>query len=214
MHKLFLDRLSPYTIKKDLSPAIVYKYEMAYLKKNKENIAQKNQYENRVKEIGEGQDNLDEKHYIKNEMTKEKYDALTGKLNSEKTKIIKLLEKFTITSSNLSEKIIQASQISRKLTEIWQSGGYDKKTRLQNLIFPEGITFDKKTGVLLTPKINEAIVEIARLSGDLAINKKGLNTTQSIKSLVAETERFELSLPCGKHAFQACSFGHSDKSPF
>ncbi len=213
MHKLFLEKLNPYTIKNDLSPAIAFKYEIAYLKRNKENIAQKNQYENRLKEIGEGLDNLDDKHYIKNEMTKEKFDALTGKLNTEKMKIIKLLDDCSVSTSNLAQKIIQASQISRKLTEFWQSGGYDKKTRLQKLVFPDGIAFNKKTGALLTPKINQEIVEIARLSGDLAINKKGLNTPQSAKSLVAEKEGFEPSLPCGKHAFQACSIGHSDISP-
>lgn len=38
--------------------------------------------------------------------------------------------------------------------------------------------------------------------------KAGLHLIHS-----AETEGFEPSLPCGKHAFQACSFGHSDKSP-
>ncbi len=194
MHKLFLEKLQPYTTKKDLSPAIVYKYEFAYLKKNKENINQKNEYEKRIKEIGEGLDNLDEKHYIKNEMTKEKYDALTEKLNTEKIKIIRLLDKCSIPTSNLAQKIIQASQLSRKLTDIWGSGGYDKKTRLQKLVFPEGITFDKKNGVLLTPKINSAIVEIARLSGDSAINEKGFNVTKYIKSLVAVREGFEPSV--------------------
>ena len=49
--------------------------------------------------------------------------------------------------------------------------------------------YDKKNGVLLTPKTNEAITEIARLSGDLSLLKKGLNTALRIKSLFAETER-------------------------
>ena len=29
----------------------------------------------------------------------------------------------------------------------------------------------------------------------------------------AEREGFEPSVPCGTHAFQACSIGHSDTSP-
>lgn len=33
------------------------------------------------------------------------------------------------------------------------------------------------------------------------------------KHFDAEREGFEPSLPCGKHAFQACSIGHSDTSP-
>ena len=30
---------------------------------------------------------------------------------------------------------------------------------------------------------------------------------------MVEREGFEPSVPCGTHAFQACSFGHSDISP-
>jgi hypothetical protein len=32
-------------------------------------------------------------------------------------------------------------------------------------------------------------------------------------AIIAERVGFEPTLPCGKHAFQACSFGHSDTSP-
>ena len=31
---------------------------------------------------------------------------------------------------------------------------------------------------------------------------------------MAVREGFEPSVPCGTHTFQACSFGHSDTSPF
>ena len=31
---------------------------------------------------------------------------------------------------------------------------------------------------------------------------------------LAVREGFEPSVPCGTHTFQACSFGHSDTSPF
>ncbi len=31
--------------------------------------------------------------------------------------------------------------------------------------------------------------------------------------LMAERERFELSIPCGMHAFQACALGHYATSP-
>lgn len=161
------------------------------MKNNKDNISQKNEYEKRLKEIAEGIDNLDDKHYIKNEMTKEKYDTLTAKLETERIKILKLLEGCQVSTSNLSQKIIEASELSRNLTGLWQHKGYDHKLGLQKLVFPEGITFDKKKGVLLTPKINSAIVQIARLSGDLAINEKGLSIIKNTKSLIAEKEGFE-----------------------
>ncbi len=186
MHKLFIDVLTRYSVKKELLPAIAHQYESSFYKRNKESIDKKAQSEKRLKEIDEVIESLDEKLYISKEITKEKYLVLTSKMEKEKGKILEDLKDCTISSSNLAKKIIQAGQLCCKLTDIWQKGGYDKKTSLQRLIFPEGLTFNKKNGVLLTPKINEAICEIARLSGDSHITKKGLNTLKCVKSLDAE----------------------------
>lgn len=201
MHKLFIDVLTKYSVKKELLPAIAHQYESAFYKRNKESIDKKTQSEKRLKEIDEVIESLDEKLYLTQEITKEKYLVLTTKLEKEKVKILEDLKDCTVSSSNLAKKIIQAGQLCSKLTDIWEKGGYDKKTSLQRLIFPEGLTFNKKNGALLTPKINEAICEIARLSGDSHITKKGLNTLKCVKSLDAVKEGFEPSIQ-----FPVCMF--------
>ena len=43
-------------------------------------------------------------------------------------------------------------------------------------------------------------------------NVLGMNC--GLMGLLAVRERFELSKPYGLHTFQACSFGHSDTSPY
>ncbi len=48
---------------------------------------------------------------------------------------------------------------------------------LQKLVFPEGMSYNRKTDTVLTPKVNEAIMEIARYTGDLSITKKGIKVT-------------------------------------
>ncbi|HRH64104.1 MAG TPA: recombinase family protein, partial [Bacteroidia bacterium] len=63
--------------------------------------------------------------------------------------------------------------------------------KLQKLIFPEGLIYDKENGAFRTPKINSVIAEIARLSGDLLLKEKGLNPFLSGQSLFAEKEGFE-----------------------
>lgn len=186
MHKLFLETLSSIAIKKEYLEAIAFELEHAYYEKNKEDMDEKINSEKRLKEIEETIEKLDDKFYIKEEMTKEKYIVLTSKLDGEKEKLNEFLGKCTLGSSNLAEKIIQAGTYCLKLTDTWLKGKYNEKASLQKLIFPEGLAFDKRTGVLLTFKMNEAIAQIARISGDLAIMKKGLNTNESIKSLFAE----------------------------
>ncbi len=186
MHQLFISVLEKYAIKEKISLAVATGFEFSLLKKNKQTIDQKAEYEKRLEEIKLATEDLDEMLYVKKTIPREKYDSLTGKLEKEKKTILENLSKCSLTTSNLVKTIIQASNTCRNLTEIWHKGGFDKQVRLQKLVFPEGITFDKKTGSLLTPKINEAIIQIARLAGDLSITEKGLNTIKSTKSLFAE----------------------------
>lgn len=185
MHQLFLDLIKDYSIKKQLLPAIAYEYENAFREKNSEIINQREVNEKRIKEINKIIEDLDEQLYITKTITIEKYQNFALKYGAEKEKIGGLLGENSNSSSNLAQKIIQAGELCLKLPEIWEKGGYEKKVSLQKLVFPEGVTFDKKKGVLLTPKINLAITEIARISGDLAINEKGLDMQKQIKSLVA-----------------------------
>lgn len=194
MHKQLLEKLVQYSAKEKLSTALACKYETAYQEKNKENIKQKAEFEKRLTEIKDSIEKLDDKFYIREEMNKEKYDSLSAKLEKERLQISEELAKLGQMSSNLAEKMVQASELSRKLTEIWASGSFDIKTRLQKLVFPEGMGYDKKTDSLLTPKINEALFEIARIAGDSAIMKEGFNVTQNKKSPFAETEGFEPSI--------------------
>jgi site-specific DNA recombinase len=191
MHKQLLEKLVQYSAKEKLSSAIANKYEIAYQEKNKENILKKAEYENRLAELKESIEKLYDKFYIKEEMNKEKYDSLSAKLERERLQISEELSKLGNMSSNLAEKLILASELSRKLTDIWASGSFEIKTRLQKLVFPDGMGYDKKTDTLLTPKINEAIFEIARIAGDSAIMKEGFNVTQNKKSPFAEKAGFE-----------------------
>ena len=118
-----------------------------------------------------------------------------------------------ISISNLKEMINEAVILCRNLRQLWQDGGIALKEGLQNLMFPSGLVYEKKNGAFRTSEINFIIAQIARHTGDFALIKKGLSSLFEPKSLSAEREGFEPSLPCGKHAFQACSIGHSDTSP-
>lgn len=201
LHSLFLKVFSNYSINASLLPAFSYEYERNYYKRNKDLIEKKDKTEKRLKEIERIIEDLDEQLYIKKELTREKYQVLTSKLEKEKEEIVKEKSQFGVSTSNLSEKIVQAGELYLKLPDLWANGSHERKTELQKLIFPEGIIYDKKTDTVLTPKINEAIIEIARYTGDSSIMKEGLNVSSYIKSLFAVKEGFEPSIQ-----FPVCMF--------
>lgn len=57
--------------------------------------------------------------------------------------------------SNLQKFIDQAIAISCKLGTLWQNGNFASRQKLQNLVFPSGIYFDKDTDDYRTETENE-----------------------------------------------------------
>jgi site-specific DNA recombinase len=100
-----------------------------------------------------------------------------------------------VSISNLKEMLNETSILCRNLRKLWQDGTVSLKERLQKLIFPSGLVYDKKNEVFRTPDINFIIAEIARHTGDLAKMKKGLAPFLSCKSLSAERVGFEPTIP-------------------
>jgi site-specific DNA recombinase len=90
--------------------------------------------------------------------------------------------------SNLKEMLNEASLLCRNLRKLWVDGSISLKEKLQNLIFPNGLVYDKEKGAFRTPELNEIIAEIARNTGDFALIKKGLSSLFEPKSLSAGRE--------------------------
>ena len=89
----------------------------------------------------------------------------------------------------------EAAILCRNLRKIWVDGSISLKEKLQNLIFPNGLVYDKEKEAFRAPDLNCIITEIARHTGDFAIIKKGLSFFYERKSLSAEREGFEPSIP-------------------
>ncbi len=167
----------------------------------------------RVLELKIEMERVDKKYYIKEEMTKEKFDKMMLKLINDEKRIYKNLAGCEISISNLQNKIIEAGELCSKLPLLWKSSNLTKKETLQKLVYPEGLGYDKKKQAFRTIKINDPIFQIARLSGDFAIIKKGLSSLFEPKSLFAEKEGFEPPVPRSTTVFKTAAFDHSATSP-
>lgn len=65
-------------------------------------------------------------------------------------------------TGNLIHK--KAIEISAKLNTIWDSGDVKQKERLQKLVFPKGIIYDRISGVVRTEKVNPIFAAISTIS--------------------------------------------------
>jgi len=69
-----------------------------------------------------------------------------------------------ISSSNLVNGAEKCLEIAENISEVWALSQFDDKRRLQNLIFPEGILYNKQKDTIRTPRINSLFSTFQRLS--------------------------------------------------
>lgn len=213
MHKLFVQELRKFAVKEKFLDGIAYEMEHAYYSQNKENSAMETALNKRLSELKIEMERLDDKHYIKEELNKEKYDRMMLKLMEEEKEIYEKLADFSVSISNLCDKIVEAGELSSELPSLWASSDLSEQETLQKLVYPHGLGYDKRNQIFRTTKTNEVFSQIARLSGDLEKMKKGLNSKKSVKSLLAEREGFEPPELLHSTVFKTAAIDHSAISP-
>jgi hypothetical protein len=97
------------------------------------------------------------------EITYELYLEFKAEYEKEKKELLDELAKCGKGVSNPQEYIDFALDYSLKLPSLWSSAGYTEQQRLQFLIFPEGILYDRKKDKCRTDNANGAFQYIAEL---------------------------------------------------
>lgn len=187
LHEQFIKLLGGYTVAEDLLEPIMFELEHAYFEYNKENLEKGKALEGRINDLKTKIYNAEESYFIRKEMSKETYERFMGMFGQEQEEIASEKDKCSVYISNLKEMLKRAVEFCRNISKIWVSGDIEVKTVLQKLLFPSGLLYDRKIGGVRTDKINSVIKSIACLSGDFALNEKGLKAQFSYQSLSAES---------------------------
>ena len=200
LHDLFLCELNQYQVKDELMEAICIELESSYHDLNKGRVETTNELMIRLAALKRNRAKLEEKYFINEEMSKEIYQRLIAKLIDEQQLIEKEMEHSSISISNLKEMIQETILICKNLSKIWVEGSISIREKLQNLIFPSGLIFDKEKGSFRTSNVNIIFAAIASKMGGSTKIKKGLNFFLQDKSLSAERAGFEpaIQLPVYK----------------
>ena len=114
-----------------------------------------------------------EERFAIGEINKEIYEKFKVKYQSEISDLESNLLNSTLSSSNLQKAINKALKISSNLNELWVSGDLTQKKKIQNLVFPSGIGYNKLNGEVRTKKVNSVFSSIPMISEGLAQIKNG-----------------------------------------
>lgn len=82
------------------------------------------------------------------------YEKFKTKLDTHITELEENLANPHLSSSNLKKGIRKCIQLSKNINKIWASGDVFEKHKLQKLIFPDGIGYDKQMDQVLTSRVN------------------------------------------------------------
>ncbi|MBX7206038.1 MAG: recombinase family protein [Bacteroidia bacterium] len=115
-----------------------------------------------------------EERFVLEEITADQFARFSEKFRAERDGILNELEKTEIKVSNPEDYIDRIIGYCLNLPQTWDSASYQEKQKIQNMVFPEGISYDKKNDQCRTPKINWVFLWIARQQQELADKKTGI----------------------------------------
>lgn len=105
------------------------------------------------------------------EIDEEIYEAAIENLQEKKDAILVELEKVKGNLSNLARQVDNVTATCCKLGSMWRNSDTDLCRKIQNLLFPAGILWDKETDDYRTIEENKALA-LLRYISDKYKNKK------------------------------------------
>jgi site-specific DNA recombinase len=171
LHKQFTDLLQKYTFKKEsLAPVIRKQMLATYYKSVEEEVDERSTFKKNLEEIVAKLGRLKTK--LKNEeISYALYLEFVAELEKERQEIEDELAKPAKGVSNPEKCIEMAISYSTKLAPVWSSAKYTDRQRLQFLVFPTGIFYNRKTNECRTEEVNPVFEYIAELERVLEENK-------------------------------------------
>ncbi|GIK70146.1 MAG: hypothetical protein BroJett020_14410 [Bacteroidota bacterium] len=148
---------------------------------NMDNTDTEQQLNTQLQELQKKLERLEER-YILEEITQEMFIKYREKFKQEMGDIQRRSQKFTARVSNLDECAEEVFNHAVQLPELYEEADYKDKVRLQKMIFPEGIRYDKKKDECRTSTIKPTFLWMVCESQSYTNEKVGipeLNLTYS-----------------------------------
>ena len=113
-----------------------------------------------------------EHKFITDQINENIYQKHSEKIRTEIAALSKETDMSQIDGSNLELAVSKCLIIAQNFSQAWVSAEYEQKQRLQKLVFPDGILYNKQKGIVRTPRVNSLFEAIPLLAGDSSKNKK------------------------------------------
>jgi site-specific DNA recombinase len=194
INKLFMEELDKYKIDETNIPAIEEQVKQIVTQKFSDNIQEDISRKRKITDLELKVEQLEER-FVNQDLTKELYEKYRAKYELEKAGLEAEIGKSDLKSSDLEKAVKNGLEILIDPLQLWVSSDYDDKQRLQYLLFPEGMRYDKQNKRVRTPKVNGVVSLISSVARVSEENKKGYLVKSSLDSRFVERTGIEPVLP-------------------
>ena len=197
MHALYIEFLKEYQLKKEFYPLFrkVINEELAVYDEKQEELikslkSNKTEVANKIKKV--------QVRWGLGEIDKSAYEVTLSALQAELATLNEQLSNLTQSLSNIDEVASHACVIASQLDTLWENGDFKTKVDLQNLLFPEGVLWDRNIGDYRTEKTNSVFETIKRISINYDYEQTKSDLDLPSKSLLVEKRRLERPTPTSR----------------
>ena len=187
VHNLFKDELGKYRV-----PAIYHEPLRKQLEYTfeQQNVAHKKEAQQLSAQINNSKANLEklERRFVLDEIPRDLYQKYSNELSFEIASFEREFNKVNHNLSNLSNFIETSIKLCSNLRLLWEKGTLSIKQRLQKLVYPNGIRFNKELLSYRTSEINVIFKLIASIPDMIEFGITGQTKLNSdLSRLVAPT---------------------------
>jgi site-specific DNA recombinase len=183
----FKSMLDEFNFDEQFLPIIRYQVEATFQKFNDTSVEALEALDNELIDIEKKIERLEER-FILEELSRELYDKYITKYKEEKNEIKSKLNDLETKPSNLEKSITTALNITMNISNTWHKSDYNTKVKLQHIVYPEGIFYNKEIGMCRTKRVNEVMMLITSISKSIREKKEGkINTLVNHSPSVACT---------------------------
>ena len=143
LNELFSATLSEYCIDKSLSTVLEKKVLDVINEKLKDEQQDSRIIKDKLRELQVKKINLEER-FINEEIPLDLYKKYNEKYNLDEQALKQEMGNYLEISSNLEISVKKGLKIAQNLGQVWVSSNFDNKTKIQKLVFPEGIAYDRQ----------------------------------------------------------------------
>lgn len=181
MHEEYKQLLYTLTLESKVIEPLIIMYRSIFAELNEDSLTEKKQAQKSLKEIQVKIDKVEER-FILGEIERGMYDKFKLKYEGEKREFADVVSRTDLNPSNLDNSIKKVVDLAIKLPHAWEKGGFEEKQKLQRLVFPEGVRYDRKNTTYLTTKVNSFFSLTASFSGSWNDIKKEERAIFALKS--------------------------------